>query len=162
MFELGGTTPCIAKAGLCRGIEMVKLANRIETLKAQKEDTEDSNFPFSMALTSYSACWRSRPRRHSGRSRQASSYCSACVHGGKSGNKAILADPAFWSRFDYALAEDLVEHLAKLHLDHSLRSHDAWSARIQAACHTPRSNHSTLCGIVIRVATTAKNFLTSG
>lgn len=35
----------MAKARLRRGIEMVKLANRIETLKAQEEDTEDSDFP---------------------------------------------------------------------------------------------------------------------
>ncbi|KAK1968921.1 Pkinase-domain-containing protein [Colletotrichum eremochloae] len=35
----------IAKARLRRGIEMVKLANRIEALKAQEEDTEDSDFP---------------------------------------------------------------------------------------------------------------------
>lgn len=35
----------MAKARLRRGIEMVKLANRIEALKIQEDDTEDSDMP---------------------------------------------------------------------------------------------------------------------
>ncbi|TEA12479.1 Calcium/calmodulin-dependent protein kinase cmkA [Colletotrichum sidae] len=35
----------MAKARLRRGVEMVKLANRIEMLKIQEEDNEDSDFP---------------------------------------------------------------------------------------------------------------------
>ena len=35
----------MARAKLRRGVELVKLANRIEALKAQEEDPENSDFP---------------------------------------------------------------------------------------------------------------------
>lgn len=35
----------MAKARLRRGVEMVKLANRIELLKTQEDDKDDSDFP---------------------------------------------------------------------------------------------------------------------
>ncbi|KUI65879.1 Calcium/calmodulin-dependent protein kinase [Cytospora mali] len=46
----------MAKARLRRGIEMVKLANRIEALKMQEDDSEDSDMP----TDSYAAADRSR------------------------------------------------------------------------------------------------------
>lgn len=40
----------LAKARLRRGIEMVKLANRIEALKMQEEDPENSDMPMDATL----------------------------------------------------------------------------------------------------------------
>lgn len=36
----------MAKAKLRRGIEMVKLANRIESLKVQEDDPDDTDFRY--------------------------------------------------------------------------------------------------------------------
>jgi len=51
----------LTKARLRRGIEMVKLANRIEALKMQEEDPENSDMPKDATL----AADQSRPRSFS-------------------------------------------------------------------------------------------------
>jgi calcium/calmodulin-dependent protein kinase I len=51
----------MARAKLRRGVELVKLANRIEALKAQEEDPDNTDFPEDATLAadqSRSSFWR--------------------------------------------------------------------------------------------------------
>jgi len=72
----------LTKARLRRGIEMVKLANRIEALKMQEDDAEDSDIPQDATL----AADQSRSRSLSFRTNDGGSGGGGGGSGGGSGS----------------------------------------------------------------------------